>query len=143
MDIISVISYISNIVNFIYGFLIYRILSHFAKRRTGRFWQVLVYISCTVCSGMVIFPNDFFNITLDLIWLIFLMLIAFQGSIWQRLAAVAVLYPLIISQNFFVMDMMGTLGSWFGWPLAMDIFCTIADPCLHLIIWYAIYRFWC
>lgn len=141
MDVISAITYISNIFNFIYGFLIYRILSHFAKRRTGRFWQVLVYISCTVCSGMVIFPNDFFNITLDLIWLIFLMLIAFQGSIWQRLAAVAVLYPLIISQNFFVMDMMGTLGSWFGWPLAMDIFCTIADPCLHLIIWYAIYRF--
>lgn len=27
-----------------------------------------------------------------------------------------------------------------GWPKTLDIFCTIADPILHLLIWYGIYR---
>lgn len=32
------------------------------------------------------------------------------------MAAVAVLYLLAVSQNFFVMDMLGALGAALGWP---------------------------
>lgn len=141
MNLTSVIPYLSNILNFIQGLLFYQILSHFARKRPGKFWSVVIYISGTICTSMIIFPNDLFNVTLDLLWFILLMLFAFQDSIWQRMAAVAVLYPLIISQNFFVMDMLGALGTRLGWSAAVDLFCTVSDPALHLLIWYGIYRF--
>lgn len=141
MDIIkNILSYLYNIPLLIQGFLFYRILCHFAGKRPGKFWSALVYISCTVLTSMIIFPNDLFNVTVDLIWFTLLMMLAFQGSVWQRLAAVFVLYPLIISQNFLVMDMLGHLGTSLGWPKVLDIFCTIADPVLHLLIWYGIYK---
>lgn len=139
MDITTVITYLSNIFLFIEGFLFYRILCHFAAKRKGKLWSAIIYIFCTPLSSMVIFPDDLFNITVVLIGFLFLMLLAFHGSIWQKLAAVAMLYPLIISQNFFVMDMLGALGNFLGWSMAVDIFCIIADPVLHLIIWYGIY----
>ncbi len=141
MDLISVFTYLGSSLSFIQGFLFYRILCHFAQKREGKIWSTVIIISCAVITSMVIFPNDFFNITLDLIWFLVLMLLAFHGSIWQKLAAVAVLYPLAVSQNFFVMDMLGALGTAFGWPMAIDLAFTIADPVLHLLIWYIIYRF--
>ncbi|MCI9440842.1 MAG: GHKL domain-containing protein [Ruminococcus sp.] len=138
--ILTITSYLYNIPLLVQGFLLYQILSHFAGRRPGKFWTAIVYISCTVISSMIIFPNDLFNVTIVLIWFALLMVLAFQGSIWQKLAAVFVLYPLIISQNFLVMDILGHLGDSLGWPKPWDMFCTIADPILHLLIWYCIYK---
>lgn len=140
MDLISVFIYLGNILNFIQGFLFYRILCHFAQKRDGKLWSAVIFISCAVISSMIIFPNDFFNIILDLIWFVALMLFAFYGSVWQKLAAVAILYPLVVSQNFFVMDMLGVFGGSLGWSAAVDLACTIADPVLHLLIWYMIYN---
>lgn len=139
MDLTSITNYIANLSYFAEGFFLYRILSHFAKKREGKVWSVITFISCTIISSMIIFPNDLFNVTIDLIWFAILMFLAFRGSIWQRLAAVAVLYPLIISQNFLIMDMFGVIGHWIGWSALLDIACTIADPLLHLLIWYGIY----
>ena len=140
MDLMSVFKYLCNILYFVQGFLFYRILCCFAQKRDGKLWSALTFISCAAITNMIIFPNDFFNITLDLIWFIALMLLAFHGSILQKMAAVAVLYPLAVSQNFFILDMLGTLGESLGWPTAVDITFTIADPLLHLLIWYIIYK---
>ena len=141
MNVMSVITYISYLLNFMQGFLLYRIISYFARQREGKIWSAVVYLSVTILSNIIIFPNDLFNVTMDLIWFILLMLTAFRGSVWQRLAAVAVLYPLVISQNFLVLDMLVHFGKGLGWPKAVDIACTIADPMLHLLIWYGIYRY--
>lgn len=140
MDLSFFINGFDNILAFVQGFLIYKILSLFADKRTGKLWDVIIFFSCTVCACMVIFPNDFFNITIDLIWLTVMMMIAFRGSIWQRAAAVSVLYPLIVSQNFFVLDILGVIGTKIGWSAPVDNFCSIADPVLHLLIWYGIYK---
>ena len=140
MEFIDIIMYISNLLYFVQGLLIFRILSYFAKKRDGKIWNVVIYLSCAILSSMIIYPNDLTNVIIDLIWFTALMLTAFYGSVWQILAAVAVLYPLILSQNFFVMDFFGVFGNWLGWSLALDIFCTVADPVSHLLIWYGIYR---
>lgn len=140
MEFIDIIMYISNLLYFVQGLLIFRILSYFAKKRDGKIWNVVIYLSCAMLSSMIIYPNDLTNVIIDLIWFTALMLTAFYGSVWQRLAAVAVLYPLILSQNFFVMDFFGAFGNWLGWSPALDIFCTVADPVSHLLIWYGIYR---
>lgn len=140
MDQSIILDIFGNILSLIQGVYIYRILSLFAGRRDGKLWDVLVYFSCTTCACMVIFPNDFFNITLDLIWFTIMMLLAFKGSVWQRLAAVAVLYPLMVSQNFFILDILGVTGYFLGWSVPVDVFCSVADPILHCFIWYGIYR---
>ena len=140
MDQSFILNCFDNTLAFVQGFFVFRILSLFADKQFGRIWDIIIYFSCTTCTCMVIFPNDFFNITLDLIWLAVMMLLAFKGSIWQRLAAVAVLYPLMVSQNFFILDILGVTGTWLGWSTAIDIFCSLADPILHLLIWLGIYK---
>lgn len=140
MNLMTIISYLGLLLNLVEGFLLYQILGHFARKRDGKFWSVAVYISCSNIANMIIFPNDLFNVTADLVWFLAMMLIAFLGSIWQKLAAVAVLYPLIISQNFLVMELLGHLDESFGRPIVLDTFCCIADPVLHLLIWYGIYK---
>ncbi len=140
MDLITVFRYLSTLCDFLQGFLVYRILCHFTQKRSGKFWSLVIFFSCAVLANMVIFPNDMFNVTLDFIWFAALMLFAFQGGIWQKLAAVAVLYPLIISVNFLTMDMLGKLGTFLGWSDVVDILFIIADSCLSLSIWYSIDR---
>lgn len=140
MDLLSVVTYVCFLLNFVHGFLFYRVLCRMVQKRTGKIWSIIIYIVCAVLSNMIIYPNDLFNVTLDLFAFTALMLIAFRGSIWQKLAAVAVLYPLIISQNFLILDMLGTMGTALGWTLALDIFCSIAEAALHLLLWYMIYR---
>lgn len=140
MDFLSVLTYLGNIPNLMQGYLFFRILCRFAKIRTGKIWSVVVFCSGSVICNMIIYPNDLFNVTLTLAWFFALMLIAFHGSIWQKLAAVAVLYPVVISQNFLVLDMFTHWGSSLGWPAAVNAAYIILDPLCHLLIWFCIYR---
>lgn len=140
MDFLTVLSYLTTIPNLAEGYLFYRILCRFARIRSGKIWIAVVFFSGANICNMVIFPNDLVNVTGVLAGFLALMLIAFHGSVWQKLGAVAVLYPLIISQNFLVMDMLGHWGTSLGWPAAADAACTILDPLLHLLIWFCIYR---
>lgn len=128
MDFLTVLSHLTTIPNLAEGYLFYRILCHFARIRDGKLWNVIVFFAAANICNMVIFPNDLVNVTGVLAGFLALMLIAFRGSVWQKLAAVAVLYPLVISQNFLVMDMLGYWGTSLGWPAAVDAACTILDP---------------
>ena len=56
---------------------------------------------------MTIFTNDMFNVTLDLLWFTALMLVAFKGRALPKLASVAIFYPLVISLNFLIQDLVG------------------------------------
>lgn len=140
MDFLTVLSYLTTIPYLAEGYLFFRILCHFARIRAGIIWSAVVFFSAANICNMVIFPNDLFNVTAVLVWFLALMLIAFHGSVWQKLAAVAVLYPLVISQNFLVMDILGYWGTSLGWPAAVDAACTVMDPLCHLLIWFCIYR---
>lgn len=125
---------------FLEGFFFYRVLCCIVRRREGRFWAAAVFLSCAALSSMIIFPNDLFNVTLDLIWFTAMMLLAFRGSLWQRLAAVVIFYPLIISQNFLVMDLLGNLLLLLGDPPFLNPLFSIADTAIHLALWYLILR---
>ncbi len=144
MDIMHIIStsvsILATLLYFVEGYFFYRILCYMAKKRDGWIWTAIIYFSSFALSPMVIFPNDLFNVTLNLIWFTAVMMIAFHGSIWQKLASVAILYPLIISQNFLVLDILGHLLGYFGRNAVMEIFCSIADTFLHLFFWYVVYR---
>ncbi|NLD19412.1 MAG: GHKL domain-containing protein [Clostridiales bacterium] len=123
------------------GFFLYRCLCFFASRKESRLWLIPVLFSCAILSCMVIFSNDFFNVTLAFVWFIAMMLAAFRGKIIPRLAAVAVLYPLIISLNFLLRDILGYFYMFISNDLWSSITCTIAESTLQLLFWFFISRF--
>lgn len=129
---------ICNVLYFLQGFIFYRIFCYVIRRKEGKLWGTAVFLSCTVLSSMIIFPNDLFNVTMDLIWFTAMMLLAFHGSLWQKLAAVAVFYPLIISQNFFVLDLLGTILILLGDTPFLNLLFPVMDSFFHLLLWYLI-----
>lgn len=144
MNIQTVISTIVDIISFILwfttGYFFYRALCYMAQKRKGWPWSVVVFLSCVILTGMIIFANDVFNVTLDLLWFLAMMLICFRGKIILKLTITALLYPIIIALNFLVMEVLGYLNIWNGEGFAMDIFCTLADGLIHVAVWYVIYK---
>ena len=57
---------LGGILYFAQGYLFFRILCCMAERRNGKLWSIAVYLSCTAISSMIIFPNDLFNIMLEI-----------------------------------------------------------------------------
>lgn len=133
--------FISQLLSLIAGYFFYETLCIITPRREGKLWFCISYISCAVLSGMVIFPNDIFNVTLDLVWFILLVLIAFKGSLLKKLASVAVLYPLIISLNFLVSDFFSYLYIWTGRKLIIDLICQFTEVLIHIIFWLIVKKF--
>lgn len=134
----TAVDWLCNLLYFVQGYLFYQILCSTAQKRPGKIWSLILYGSCIPLTNMIIFPNDLFNVTLELVWFLALMLAAFRGSIWQKLAAVAILYPLIISQNFLILDMLGNLWLALGKSPVVDLFCSVADSALYLASWYMV-----
>lgn len=117
-----------------------RILCCIFPRREGRLWSVLIFGSGIFVSSMVIRANDIFNITLDLIWLTALMLVCFKGKIIAKLSASAIIYPLIIAQNFLVSEFSRCLWLLSGRTVLANIVTDMMEPVIHLGIWYLIYK---
>lgn len=88
----------------IMGYFFYRVICCLVNRRKGWLYTAICCVSCPFIVSMVIFPNDMFNVTFDFFWIIAMMLVCFKGSVLQKLSVAAVLYPLIIAQNFLIED---------------------------------------
>lgn len=138
--ILNIVMLISKVFGFIYGYFFYKILCGIGMKKEGKVWTVLIYFSCVILSSMVIFANDMFNIILDLIWFILMMLLGFRGKFIAKISMVAIFYPLIIAQNFLVMEILGYLYIETGKIFLIDIFCTLMDGFIHIAIWYTIYK---
>ena len=100
-----------------------RLLYSVVPRKDGKFWTAVIGVSCYFLFGMTIFTNDMFNVTLDLLWFTALMLVAFKGRALPKLASVAIFYPLVISLNFLIQDLLGVVY------LSLD-----ATLCKHILL---------
>ena len=117
-----------------------RLLYSVVPRKDGKFWTAVIGVSCYFLFGMTIFTNDMFNVTLDLLWFTALMLVAFKGRVVPKLASVAIFYPLIISLNFLIQDLLGVVYFSLDATLFASIFCHLSDAFLHILFWYVLYR---
>lgn len=124
------------IPSFLIGLLFYRLLCCMIQKKEGKVWSVAVFFLCTLISNIIIFAGDLFNVTLVLLGFTAMMLVCFRGRVFARLAAVAILYPLIISQNFLVMEILGNLYFASGKDPRVNFIISLADPLLHILIWY-------
>ena len=69
-----------------------------------------------------------------------LMLVAFKGRALPKLASVAIFYPLVISLNFLIQDLLGVVYLSLDATLFASIFCYLSDAFLHILFWYVLYR---
>lgn len=122
------------------GLLLYRLLCCMVPKKEGKIWSALIFISCAIISNIIIFAGDLFNVTMVLLWFIVLMLSCFKGRLSARLAIVSLLYPLIIAQNFLVMEVLGKLYFASGKAPWMDFLVSLLDPLLHILIWYLLLK---
>lgn len=122
------------------SFFFCRMLCCILPQKEGRFYDILIFISGIFIPGMVIDPEDMFNVTLDLVWLLLLTLFCFKGSVVSKLSVTAVIYPLIIALNFLVSDI--SLSIWLasGKSFPVDLAVTLLQGCIHTLFWYLIYR---
>ncbi len=118
----------------------YRILCSITVKREGRFFTVLSFVSSFFLCNMTIFANDMFNVTLDIIWFVLMMLLCFRGKVIAKLSTVAVLFPLIIAQNFLVAEIFGTLWVRSGGGFWTGILFDILEEMVRVCIWYILYR---
>lgn len=140
--IISTLVYLLDLLlSCIGGYFFTKALKIIGIQKNGLVWTTLTYFSCICISGMVIFPNDIFNILCTLIWFIALTFTAFEGSILERLGPVSIMYPMIISLNYLRTDMFGRIYYVTGKNLWMDYFSTLLGGLLPLIFWYIIRRY--
>lgn len=137
LEIVQVVCWGMGIIS---GYFFYRVLNGMIVKRDGKVFNFLVFFSCLIINSMTIFPNDMFNVTLDLIWFIFLVLICFKGKLAAKFSTVAVLYPLIIANNFLVMDVLGFVYRQTGELFIMDVMCNFLEALIRIGIWYAIYK---
>lgn len=117
-----------------------RILCCILPKRDGYFFHTVIFISGVFIPSMVIDPNDMFNVTLDLIWLLLLLLCCFKGSVFSKLAVTAVIYPLIIALNLLISEFALIIWLAGGKNILLDMAVSMADGFIHILFWYFIYR---
>lgn len=122
------------------GYLFCQVLCCVMQRRGGRLTALAGYVSCVFLAGMIIYPNDIFNVTLDLLWFAAMVFLVFRGSFWQKFAVVAMLYPLVISLNFLIMDIMVQVYIFSGEKAWVNYVGGLADNLVHILFWYGILR---
>lgn len=136
----TLVQIICTLLYFVPGLYLYRLLTAIVSKRQGKIWTLLIFLSCSVLVNMIIFPNDTFNVSMDFIWFAALMLICFQGKAIPKLSLVAVLYPLIISFNFLVMEILGHIWGLFSYNFYFGLFCSLTDSALHILFWALLYK---
>lgn len=91
------------------GYCFYRILGSFLETKRFLPLRILTAVLCAVVVTMIIFPNDWFNITVNFPLFFGILLIGFKGKIIVKVSMVLLFFPIIIGINFLQMDMTGRL----------------------------------
>lgn len=137
----SIVHIIRQVLYFLDGYLFYCVLCCMIQKKEGKLVTVFVYISSVYICGMLIYPNDIFNITLALLWFLGLLFLAFRGTSSHKFAVAAVLYPLVIALNFLLSDVGLKLWAGLREGVYVEEILLTADSVIHVLFWYAILKF--
>lgn len=94
-------------VRYTQGYIFFRLIGCFLEVRPSAFAKVVSWILGTYVCGMVIFPNDAFNVT-GVIPLFFVMLVVgYRAKILVRVSMVLLFFPIIVGLNFLALEISG------------------------------------
>ena len=81
------------------GWLLMRALKYLIKIKEGYLWRFLLFFSCSVLSGMVIFIGDAFNILATIPFFLAAVFFSCEGSLWKKITIGAMYASTIFSFN--------------------------------------------
>lgn len=128
------------IPEFLIGWLFYRILCCLIPKRKGKISAAVIFLCCSFIANIVVFAQDLFNITTVLLIFTAMVLFLFTGKLPARLAAVTILYPLVISQNFLIMELLGRFYFSTGKNPIVNIIVSWTDSLLHTLFWFLLFH---
>lgn len=82
------------------GYHVFRIINRFVNIKQNIFLKLISFISITLIFQSIIYIEDYFNISIMLLFFIVTILICYQGSIIEKVSCVLVLFPIMVSLNF-------------------------------------------
>lgn len=150
---ISCLHVITFIVTLGYQFLFYWILHTFIPLRKKVSIRILAFLLSLFLTDVIVYRNDLDNILLTLCALMIYLLVFHQGKAIEKITAVFIFYPIMISMNFLMMDISsqiffavagGTKPEVGGWPeeiLVAEAAISMGQNLMRLLFWGAIWLF--
>jgi hypothetical protein len=148
--VIFVLHVMSFVFELLYQFLFYWILHTFIPLRKNCFMRILAFLVSHFFTSVVVYRNDLDNILLSLTAMILYLIIFHQSSIIEKMTAVFIFYPIMISMNFLTMDIASQIffavtketvpGP--GWDQDVVFFViNMGQRLVHLLFWCGIWIF--
>lgn len=150
---ISCLHFITFMVVLGYQFLFYWILHTFIPLKANVIMRVAAFFLSLFIADTIIYQNDFDNIVLSFCALTIYLLVFHQGGIIEKMTAVFIFYPIMISINFLLMDIFSKIffavagrtepGAG-GWPegiLVAEALISMGQNVVRLLFWAAIWQF--
>lgn len=89
------------------GYVFFRVIGSFLQVRRSIVCKIAAVLLGVVVCGMVIFPNDTFNITFTIPLFFVMLLIGYRSGLLVRASVILLFFPIIIGLNFLGMDIAG------------------------------------
>ncbi|MEG1497314.1 MAG: GHKL domain-containing protein [Clostridiales bacterium] len=144
----NVITFILFLIFFmIFGFIMSALVQCFVPIKDKLIWKSLSFVALAFIVAVVIFAEDIVNVSYGFIGFILIMLLCFQGKVINRISVVMVLYPIVISWNFFMSQ-----SRWLFYLLYQNIpmntlvrsYVILSEDIiinlLTALLWFAIYK---
>lgn len=132
-----IINSIGTILHIIQGYFFYKSVACFLEQRRNKICLVVAGIIGVVVSMMVIFPQDPFNITINIPLFFLMLIIGFKQKWLVKISVLLLFFPIIITINFLTMDISGKIWVIFFHPnqLANTLVANLSIL-VSLLFWY-------
>lgn len=123
------------------GYFCYKAFGALLEPRKPIFCKIIAYIIVSVVCCMVIFPNDVFNITVNIPILVLFLAVGYKGRLIVKLSLGLLVFPIIIGMNFLVNDIGNFLYETF--TDRREIVNTVmanTSICITVIFWFVVMK---
>ncbi|MDO4542389.1 MAG: sensor histidine kinase [Bacillota bacterium] len=103
--------------------------------------RICIVVALTMVGSIIIYNEDPVNVTYAMTGFFLVMILGFKGSLWPRISAVLVLYPIITAYNFIYPDIGYRIYLCIGmWGNGMQLIFRVVSAGIFALMWYFIYR---
>lgn len=136
--VIRVLNVTGSAIYFLQGYIFLRVIGGFLEPGKNVICKAFCWLLATCVCGMIIFPNDTFNITASIPLFLLLLTVGYRGKMSARVSVFLLFFPIIIGLNFLGSEIGGFVwvhftsgGDWINTLLAVLWMTAI------MLFWYA------
>lgn len=133
----QILTWIATVIYCVQGYFFYQLIGFFLPKRKPVILRLICcFLAWTVC-GMVIFPNDAYNITLVLPLFFLMLVIGYRGRMLVKVSILLLFFPIIIGLNFLQSEIAGFII--FNFTSATDLaneFLSVLGVLTVVVFWF-------